>query len=1032
MEAKMRDRIFPYLWDIILVISALTCLVLAHPAQAADSAKLIEQLKSPEASVRIQAAQGIAESQIKDAGDALIAALKDENPLVRAEVVTALGTIGDPRTVESILPLLKDEFTLVRGKVVEMLGYSRDLRAADALLAIMKDPNAEYRQRAIRGLGLIADPRAIEPLLAVAKDAQSELRVSAIFALIRFTDAKVVESLAAMLNEKDEAIRSAAVQVLLRNGDVRAFEPALTLLKSEKRDIRLSIVVSVNEMKDPRVPDVLLAATRDIDAAVRSQAVYALAKFPEARVADRLIELMDDQDVQSSARNAIRRLGAIGVERSLAALQQKENPALRIAAAKVMERLRQNPQVVTALIVSLHDDDPKLRLAALQSLRSVYDNRMEEALDALLRDPEREVRVQAMKRYVEMSFTYVPRSADPLLASLRDPDIAMRKVAVQLLGNFHESRITEVLMQSLQDQSPDIRSAAIHALSNGMDLRGQTQIIALLKDPEVQVRNEAVDALRCMGDSRAVEPLIALLKTEKEDGIRALIVSTLNDLKDIRVVEPFVTLLKGPLNMARGWATEMLCQIGDRRAVRPLLEIIKKGGYPTSPTFMNFGILPTLLDDAARQELRTLLTDNNLETRAVAGHILLQCGDETALSQLVALTRGNDARAGAMAITALCGMKGTPMASKAVEALLPLIDTPARDNLFNITLALGEFSDPRAVAPLIKILESQGIDDSIFDVVAGTLGKIKDHRAVEPLLRALNNPSEQVCRAAISALGEIGDPRAISAIRPFANQDKPQLIRRTSILVLCRLGDPATRQAVQADLNSKDAQVQMSAIAILQANPDTSFVSILIERLNTSTGIDKVRAIFWLQDSRDPRTVQPVTACLQDPRADVRAAALQVLLGLREHQVPYANPEPLVKTLCAMLKGYPVAERLQVIALLGAIGDRRAVEPLLASTKDEHSLIRERTVEALGKIGDRQAAAVLRPLLADDSSRVRAAAAIALGKLKDRQSITLLIPLLTGNADHASTAAAGALKAITGQNFGEDADKWRIWWKRQR
>ena len=87
----------------------------------------------------------------------------------------------------------------------------------------------------------------------------------------------------------------------------------------------------------------------------------------------------------------------------------------------------------------------------------------------------------------------------------------------------------------------------------------------------------------------------------------------------------------------------------------------------------------------------------------------------------------------------------------------------------------------------------------------------------------------------------------------------------------------------------------------------------------------------------------------------------------------------------------PVAAALQhpnmevrelAAGILGEIGDRRAVDPLIHVLKDDDWQVRFAVVNALGDIGDSRAAEPLTPLLDDPDTRVRALAERMLKRLK--------------------------------------------------
>ena len=66
-------------------------------------------------------------------------------------------------------------------------------------------------------------------------------------------------------------------------------------------------------------------------------------------------------------------------------------------------------------------------------------------------------------------------------------------------------------------------------------------------------------------------------------------------------------------------------------------------------------------------------------------------------------------------------------------------------------------------------------------------------------------------------------------------------------------------------------------------------------------------------------------------------------------------------------------------------------------------------------------------MLSAGSMPGRQAAAEALGKLKDPRAVDPLITALTRLNRAGDKAVAASLKALTGQDFGNDAAKWHAW-----
>src|ERR1035438_9026667 len=69
-------------------------------------------------------------------------------------------------------------------------------------------------------------------------------------------------------------------------------------------------------------------------------------------------------------------------------------------------------------------------------------------------------------------------------------------------------------------------------------------LIRALKCNTVDVRLEVVSALSKIGDKRAMKPLCELLLNDKESRVRAFAASTLGELKDQSAVTPLIGALK--------------------------------------------------------------------------------------------------------------------------------------------------------------------------------------------------------------------------------------------------------------------------------------------------------------------------------------------------------------------------------------------------------------------------------------------------------------------------------------------------------
>lgn len=175
----------------------------------------------------------------KPAVKPLIAALKDNPPLVRRQAAEALGEIKDPRAVEPLIAALKDTDSLIRRHAVEALGKIRDLRAIKPLIAALNENRQPHvRMSAAEALGRIEEPSAVEPLVSALEDEHWNVRSRAAKALGRIKDPRAVEPLVSALKDEDATVRGYAADALGEIKDARAVEPLVDALKDKNKDVR--------------------------------------------------------------------------------------------------------------------------------------------------------------------------------------------------------------------------------------------------------------------------------------------------------------------------------------------------------------------------------------------------------------------------------------------------------------------------------------------------------------------------------------------------------------------------------------------------------------------------------------------------------------------------------------------------------------------------------------------------------------------------------------------------------------------------
>ena len=127
--------------------------------------------------------------------------------------------------------------------------------------------------------------------------------------------------------------------------------------------------------------------------------------------------------------------------------------------------------------------------------------------------------------------------------------------------------------------------------------------------------------------------------------------------------------------------------------------------------------------------------------------------------------------------------------------------------------------------------------------------------------------------------------------------------------------------------------------------------------------------------------------------------------------------------------------RFEAVTALGGIGEDPALAALVEILHHNEAYMRYKAAEALQKLGPKAVLAVpeLIEAFSDPENQVRDAAIMAVGAIgpEAKAAIPILIDLLAVEDPSAHAYAEAALKNITGQNFKQDPNAWRLWWEAQ-
>jgi len=147
------------------------------------------------------------------------------------------------------------------------------------------------------------------------------------------------------------------------------------------------------------------------------------------------------------------------------------------------------------------------------------------------------------------------------------------------------------------------------------------------------------------------------------------------------------------------------------------------------------------------------------------------------------------------------------------------------------------------------------------------LGEIRDPRAVEPLIALLNDKSNEIRWEAALALGEIGDPRAVDPLKASL-RDTDRYVRYGSAVALEKLPwSPADSREYAFFLAGKqdwDSLVSLGSASI-------SALSLAATDIERSVRINAIRTLGRI---REEKAIPAIYRALRDPDDQVRWEAV--------------------------------------------------------------------------------------------------------------------------------------------------------------
>ncbi len=302
------------------------------------------------------------------------------------------------------------------------------------------------------------------------------------------------------------------------------------------------------------------------------------------------------------------------------------------------------------------------------------------------------------------------------------------------------------------------------------------ELMVTLYTGNLSQREAAVNKLVKFKDSRIIPMLISTLGDEDEK--RATLAAIILLRFGAHAVPDLIKALSYPLVDVRRKAIWILWQIGDTRALRPLMQSLQHDPDRKVRRYAACG-LGLLNSPVAINDLIEALSDDDDRVRWDSAVSLAKLGSlSTHALTYAAQYAGPLVRAGA--VNALAWIRD----KDSIEILADALRDKNAYVRSRAAFALGWVGDRLASEPLRNALSDP--DAEVRSQAAAALGWLREDSAVADLARLLNDESQIVAYVAVDALRAIATKEAHDALMYACQHTNPSVaeLARTSHMVL--------------------------------------------------------------------------------------------------------------------------------------------------------------------------------------------------------------------------------------------------------
>ena len=443
-----------------------------------------------------------------------------------------------------------------------------------------------------------------------------------------------------------------------------------------------------------------------------------------------------------------------------------------------------------------------------------HDNTLREYLIAALSDPVQEVRIAALNS---------PRSVnDPFILEviaqiITDTDNPTRIPAIKALNRTYVEPLAHALIGLLHDSNEEVRIEAIRAIGRAGIYTALEELSIILNSDTIQVRVEALKVIRILDHPESLIPLTMALDQD-DDTVRLAALKGIYWIFSNRhyncfsldqiLISKIRELISDNNRQIRFFASMILAERRDLFGIGILFEgfgYIEDQEQSELQSFLTSlfqdpcvkKILPDLYDI-----VRDALQHGSMYARWTALGCIEASMDPVFMNLLIGVAKHS--------VDIEDGVQGAIFRNPNELLIVSDGDIEIRTRALRI---LANFHDPQAILPFISALNDPKLE--VRNTAKYAIQSVQDPAALGILSHYLTDQRIIVRESVVEAIGRIGIKEAIYLLYE-ATEDPAFSIRRIAVLTLASRNEPCLAKGLCELLRYGDNHTREQAIGFLE------------------------------------------------------------------------------------------------------------------------------------------------------------------------------------------------------------------------